>query len=213
MYRPSLLLAAVVWLASATGAGAQDCGPLQTSTAFPNGALVTSFVVAPDHRILSEVVLWIPSSQDARSVWMTGRWEAHAPATIDWRRGLAMLDSQRLWQSKGKRPPRGLTLELRVNSSAPWEGYGALRGNSRLQFGVRLSADWTDVRAMAEGSERLYLVTRRKKAVMDTVQLSKADFAVPIADADAVLARDRAAAVAAVTRCEPNGEIVVTDRH
>lgn len=121
-----------------------------------------------------------------------------------------MFDSERLWKHSTAAPPKGLTLELRVNPAAPWEGDAAFRDNNRLPNGVRLSADWADVEAMAHSRYKLFLITRRKGKIVDTVSLPRASFILPINEFDAFLSSARADASRSEVKCpSATDEIIV----
>jgi hypothetical protein len=173
------------------------------------GAISVNVVTGANHRILDEVVLWQPNSPEARSLDMIVRWEIKSPANIDLGQGLVMFDSRRLWDKfPSKRPPKGLTAELRANRQGPWEGRGAIRGDIPLQYGVRLAADWADVRAMAAGREKLFLVTKSKGTVVDIVDLKRSDFELPEAEIRAFLGEVRTQATGPDEPCDPSVDIV-----
>lgn len=112
----------------------------------------------------STVVAWTPYSQAGPGLRVVGIWQALSPANIDLDRGLAMFD----WTDRSFKRPSArarYTLELRVRPDGPWDGYGKIAGNFALHDGVRLSADWADVRAMARGSDRLFLVLKNRKGM------------------------------------------------
>ncbi len=155
--------------------------------------------------------MWTPNSPQAHAVRMTLRWEAHAPVALDWDRGLIMFDSERLWRNlPTAKLPRKLTLELRVNREGPWEESAALRGTIALQYGVRLATDWADVKAMASGRAEIFLITKSRGAVVDTVTLKRSDFELPLADIDAFRAKVRAQATGPDVICDPAEDIIVT---
>ncbi len=177
----------------------------------PGGHVMVNIVSGAAGKVDAEVVLWTPASPQAGAVRMTMRWEAHAPAGIDFDHGLVMFDSDRLWaRPPYARVPKKLTVELRANRDGPWEQSAALRGAIALQYGVRLAADWADVRAMASAQPQLYLITRSKGAMVDLVALERRDFRLPLADINAFRAQVRARAAGPDIACDPNTEIIVT---
>lgn len=170
---------------------------------FENGEAWVTAWVTPDLETTSEVVLWIPKVNEDRRIYVIGRWEVRPPADIAWDRGLAMFDRRFDWMTgPDRRRPGKLTLELRANPEGPWEGYGALRGDMRLQAGVRLSADWADVSAMAQGAGTLYLIARERGQVIDTIPLAPSNFAPPEDRIRAMQAEIRSAARSPNEKCE-----------
>lgn len=162
---------------------------------FEKGLATVVAWVGPGGKTSSEVVVWTPSSHEAREADMTMRWEAHPPSSITWAKGLVMFDREIVQTSyRNRRFLKGLSLELRAHGTPPWEGRGAIRDSISLQLGVRLSADWADVQAMSQGSKQLYLIMRRKGEVIETLPLAQANFAVPTSDIDELLVQVRSAA-------------------
>ncbi|MEP7007232.1 MAG: hypothetical protein ABI810_14705 [Sphingomonas bacterium] len=142
---------------------------------------------------------------------MTMRWEAHAPAEVDFDHGLIMFDSVRVWKnSRLAKLPKKLTLELRANWDGPWEDSAAFRGAIALQYGVRLAAEWADAKAMASGRPEIFLVTRSNGVVVDTVALERGDFELPLAEINAFRAQVRAQAKGPSVPCDPSKDIIVT---
>lgn len=177
----------------------------------PEGSVTVNLLSGTAGKVDGEVVSWTPASPQAQAVRMYVRWEAHAPADIDFDRGLVMFDSERLWSRPPyARVPKKLTIELRANRDGPWEQSAALRGAIALQYGVRLAADWADVRAMASAQPQLYLITRSKGTVVDLVALERRDFRLPLAEINAFRALVRARATGPDIACDPNMEIIVT---
>jgi hypothetical protein len=91
-----------------------------------------------------------------------GRWEAHSPATIDFKRGLVMFDQTVVNLGSRQRKPR-YTMELRVQRDGPWDGHGQIAGDFALDDGVRLSADWAVVEAMLRGADQLFLIVKDRR--------------------------------------------------
>jgi hypothetical protein len=103
-----------------------------------------------------------------------GRWEAHPPEVVDFDRGLVMFDES---FAGVRHMERNYRLELRVRPSPPWSGHARFEGRFRLQNGVRLSADWADVRAMAQGADHLFLLmTDRNGAVITQHRVDRSLF-------------------------------------
>jgi hypothetical protein len=164
-----------------------------------------------DRKVDYEVLLWIPNSSQAEAVRMMVRWEAHAPVALDMERGVVMFDNERPWSKQPLRKlPKKLTLELRANREGSWEEAAALRGAIPLQYGVRLAADWADVKAMVSARAEIYLITKSKRAVVDTVTLKKSDFELPLADIDAFRAKVLAQATGPDVVCDPSEDIIIT---
>lgn len=163
----------------------------------------------PSGKLDYEILLWQPNSPAAKAVRMTLRWEAHSPDDIDMDRGLIMFDLERLWRNLPQNmAPKKLTLELRINRDGPWEESAALRGSIALQFGVRLAADWADVRAMASAQRELFLIGRSKGKVVDVVPLARTDFNLPLTDIKTFRDKVRAKATGPNVPC-PTDEIVI----
>jgi len=181
------------------------------SRAFPQGDLSVNIGTGTAGNVEYEVVMWTPNSPQARAVRMTVRWEAHPPAEIDFDHGLILFDSERLWRNQpSAKVPKKLTLELRANREGPWEDNAAFRGAIALQFGVRLAAEWADAKAMAFGRPEIFLITRSKGVVMDTVALKRSDFELPLTEINAFRAEVRARATGPSVPCDPSKDVIVT---
>ncbi len=150
----------------------------------------------------STVVLWTPGVPANPGLIVSGRWQALAPASVDFGRGLAMFDWTVSNDPRRRRTSR-YRLELRVRPGPPWEGYGVLEGRFPLSDGVRLSADWADVAAMARGAGRLSLVLKdRKGRVLSATALDRSAFEGFEPEAERLLARTAEMAGDFRTRCE-----------
>lgn len=181
------------------------------STDLPTGRLLVNIGAGKAGKVDYEVVVWAPKSPQADAVHMIMRWEAHAPASLDFERGSVQFNSDRLWRNPSVRKlPRKLTLELRANRVGPWEEGAALRGAIRLQYGVRLAADWADVKAMASNRAEIYLITKSDVVVVDTVTLKRSDFELPLGDIDAFRAKVLARATGPDVTCDPSEDIIIT---
>lgn len=146
----------------------------------PTGDIWATVWADRDRKPLSHVALWIPGRPASRFLRMTVRWEAHPPATIDWNKGIFMFDREFEPDVEGRRRvlPK-LTMELRANREPPWQGQAVLRDNFKLQFGVRLSAEWGDVSDMAQNHRPLYLVIRSRGKVVETLTIAPDHLAPP----------------------------------
>jgi hypothetical protein len=131
-----------------------DC---RATATIDNGNVSVVRWLGPSGALSSTVVLWTPKLPENAKLHVTGRWEAHPPTIIDFDRGMVMFD-QTVVGSRQKK--RRFTIELRVRPDGPWDGNGRIEGNFALQDGVRLSADWADVAAMARGADRLFLIVK-----------------------------------------------------
>lgn len=149
------------------------------------------------------VMVWYPFLGETKKLRTWVRWDAASSTEVDWKRGLFMADYRIPRRNKKSKAKRGLSMELRVQSSEPWQGYAAVRGTQKLQDGVRLSADWSDVRAMAAGSEQLFLIVRDKKFnILDTIDLPKGAFAIPTEDIQRLVNRTKDMTKAPDIECE-----------
>jgi hypothetical protein len=131
-------------------------------TTINNGDVQVNRWLDSSGALSSTVVVWTPYSQAAPGLRVVGIWQALSPAKIDLDRGLAMFD----WTDGSfEAQPKNTryTLELRVRPDGPWDGYGKIAGNFALHNGVRLSADWAEIKAMARGSDRLFLILKNRK--------------------------------------------------
>lgn len=115
-----------------------------------------------DGALSSTVVIWQPAlPSGADGLQIVGRWQALAPERLDFDRGLVMFD-----QDIGGGKPMKLArfrLELRTHPGPAWEGRARLEGKFPLRNGLRLSADWAEVAAMARGAGKLFLVLADRK--------------------------------------------------
>ncbi|WP_404334149.1 hypothetical protein AB2M62_12460 [Sphingomonas sp. MMS12-HWE2-04] len=135
---------------------------------------------------------------------MNGRWEAHPPATVDFQRGLVMFD-QTVAGPASRQKKQRYTIELRVRPDEPWEGSGRIEGNGTQQDGVRLSADWADVEAMARGAGRLFLIVKdRRGTTVSTLALQGSLFTDFKIAAERMLEETATMALDFRTRCRAN---------
>lgn len=183
----ALALAATLLVPGASAAAAKQKPPAlkyqcQHVEKMPEGEVWATVWATADRKVQTQVVLWIPGSPQNRVVGMTVRWEAIAPSGFDWSKGLVFFDRLYGTDLDGRRKtPPGMSLELRANPNPPWQGEGAIAGKQKLQFGARLTADWSDVSAMGAGGKPLYLVVRSRKQVFETLEIAPTALAPPFA--------------------------------
>jgi hypothetical protein len=89
---------------------------------------------------------------------------------VDFERGMVMFD-QAVIAPPARQNKQGYTIELRVRPDGPSGGSGRIEGNFALHDGVRLSADWADVEAMARGADRLFLIVKDRSGETVSSQL------------------------------------------
>jgi hypothetical protein len=183
--RPLAILAAcLALLSAATSQGRQprmyaDYQCWATSELAAGKLSVTRWL-GPDGALSSTIVGWAPVLDASPDLTMMAHWEAHPPEVINLDHGLVMFD-QKFDRSPGSKMPRngrgGYRLELRAQPGPSWDGYARLEGTTSLQGGVRLSADWADVAAMARGAGAVILVLKdRKGAVVSRQRLDRSLF-------------------------------------
>lgn len=209
-FRSALALIAALALASCvTGQGERpqssvyyDC---QATATVPGGKVSVVRWLAADGSPNSTVVVWTPSVPDTAGLWFVARWDALAQDAVDFNRGLVMFDVK-----FDRGPPgsdRTRRLVLRARPVGPWDGYAFLEGRMKLSNGMRLSADWADVQAMAQGADQIYLLSLdRKGTVIAQRRLDKSMFEGFHADAERLLAETSAMAAEYQSRCHSSAE-------
>lgn len=156
--------------------------------------------LAADGSLSSTVVLWMPGAPEAPGLTIVGRWEAHAMDIVDFNRGLVMFDQS--FASADHQVSGGRRLELRTQPTPPWSGRALLEGRFQLSHGMRLSAEWADVQAMALGADRLFLLVKdRKGGVIAQQRLDKSLFEGFQPTAEGLLAETSRMATEFHTRC------------
>ena len=178
-----------------------DC---TASASLENGDARVVRWLGPDGVLSSTVVLWTPKLKAQPELRVLVRWQALPPDKIDLERGLVMFDQTVVGIPKGQTRPRYI-LELRTRADGPWDGYGQISGDFVLADGVRLSADWADVKAMSRGADHLFLILKDRKGRTISIQALQPSMFVGI---DTTIARmlEETAAMARKfrTRCQSN---------
>lgn len=169
-----------------------------------NGNVSVVRWLGPSGELSSTVVMWTPKLPEDTGLHVTGRWEAHPPAAIDFERGLVMFDQSFGGPRRRERSQR-LSISLRVRPDGPWDGHGRIEGTFPLDNGVRLNADWADVEAMARGADRLFLIVADRRGTTVSKQaLQGAQFIGFRATAERMLDETAAMAREFTTRCQSN---------